>query len=209
MRFGRDADGRSDVRERPRDRYDRPQQAVPRRCAGGRPGRPARRARRDLRVPRAQRCRQVDDDPDAARDDPTDGGACRAVRRTGAAVEPRTCGGASVTSSSRRPPTRNSPFERTSTSPVAWPGCQTRPRWIESSSGWHSSPTRIGEPARFRSATCNGWPLPVRCCRRRSCSSSMSQPTGWIRPASSRSASCSAASRRRGRHGLHVQPHPR
>ena len=53
----------------------------------------------------------------------------------GCRVEQRTCGGVSVTSSSRRRPTRNSPFERTWTSRAAWPECQTRPVWIGSSSG--------------------------------------------------------------------------
>ena len=167
-------------------------QALPRRRARGRRGQPAGRSRRDLRLPRPQRRRQVHDDPDAARDDPADRRARRAVRRAGRAGRERPV-------ASRRSPRRErdrlpgtdgrrEPRRRPAT------GRHRRPP----AGGPDDRPARArrlraaGEPARCRSATSSGWPSPARCCTAPNCSSSTSRPTGSTRPASSRSASCSA-----------------
>ena len=173
-----------------------PHQAVPRRRSGRRPDRPARSPRRDLRVPRSQRGRQVNDDPNAARDDPTDGGARGAVRRAGAPWGHGRCGGAlghlveSATAYPELTVRENLDIAR------RLAGMSRRVRGRSS----HRAPgtpaiRRIDERARCRWATSSGWRLLVRSCRRQSCSSSMSQRMGWIRPASSRSVSCCAASR--------------
>ena len=115
---------------------------------------------------------------------------------------------ASATSSRPRPPTRTSPSARTSTSSAGSPGAARGGR------GRHRAPAarRVRGPARrssSRSATSSGSLSPARCCTAPSCSSSTSPPTRSTLPASSRSATCCARSRRARRHRLHVQPHPR